>query len=39
MDLDRRHLLALTAATAGLGTAATPARAAPLPRRRFLRSG
>jgi uncharacterized secreted repeat protein (TIGR03808 family) len=29
MDLDRRHLLALTAATAGLGTAATPARAAP----------
>jgi uncharacterized secreted repeat protein (TIGR03808 family) len=29
MDLDRRHLLALTAASAGAGAAVSPARAAP----------
>jgi uncharacterized secreted repeat protein (TIGR03808 family) len=31
MDLDRRRLLALTAATAGIGAAVSPARAAPAP--------
>jgi hypothetical protein len=31
MDIDRRHLLALTAATAGVAVAVSPARAAPAP--------